>query len=707
MLRARRLVATVMAVTVCLLAVPGSSPAAYAAGGPSCADMASVGSIVGCGTVTSQYALPDAAGQPWYAIKRNGSYFIKIASKTGGEIVVESATSDLNGIYKSEATAVYHSAAIRQNAVRFFTDSYAPKRPTIPSSAAAAAVGESATVREAEAAVASQSNLFKAGRVLTTTGKWAGRAFVVGSVVEAGWSLGHTMDGWACSAGASWFCVAERDPAYVVNADVAGAGADPGWVGGFNQLTDRYGNTFTFGLSPGYGFTAGDPVPDPPPPVLSVSPYDKDRVTYFRGGTAVTYAANGTSCGSVGGDLWVMPSGHLDVVGCGEAGSPGAVVVCDSAASVCGMQAAAGVHVVQYLLSGNPARPAPVGDDPVRHLLTSSYCSDETVRTARSGDFHESDAKWPTMPVTAECPAGSHLQRMTVVEQSAGLADKTLVDYKVPQAMQDFYGAYPQCQGDALCTLTLRKNVSGSWQDCFDHLGAGLCDGWFADPNKATDYQCAYGPSGNRQPVALSECNSLSPTFDLDKQGRRPPYGDPRDGSSQDDKAPSTPSDPNPGCQTDPTATGCSADDPVTKDPTSGAPGDFPDSDNCWTSGWSFNPFSWVLVPVKCALTWAFVPDTGVVAGKLSDTWDMLKARPPLSLVVAFVGPVQTFMGTVVGGCTDPLFNLSHGVAIPCEPGFAFYSVIRFAMTGGLLFFFGWRVFRLVESGMHRGGGEG
>lgn len=32
---------------------------------------------------------------------------------------------------------------------------------------------------------------------------------------------------------------------------------------------------------------------------------------------------------------------------------------------------------------------------------------------------------------------------------------------------------------------------------------------------------------------------------------------------------------------------------------------------NCWQNGWSWNPLSWVYIPVKCALLWAFDPGDG------------------------------------------------------------------------------------------------
>jgi hypothetical protein len=43
------------------------------------------------------------------------------------------------------------------------------------------------------------------------------------------------------------------------------------------------------------------------------------------------------------------------------------------------------------------------------------------------------------------------------------------------------------------------------------------------------------------------------------------------------------------------------------------------DGANCWAEGWSWNPVSWVLVPVKCALMWAFW-DQGTADG-FGDLW--------------------------------------------------------------------------------------
>jgi hypothetical protein len=70
--------------------------------------------------------------------------------------------------------------------------------------------------------------------------------------------------------------------------------------------------------------------------------------------------------------------------------------------------------------------------------------------------------------------------------------------------------------------------------------------------------------------------------------------------------------------------------------------------------GWSWNPVSWVFVPVKCALAWAFVPDAAVVSQTLADNGAAWGSSP---------------VGTFVTASTDalsPIVNMGSGVTSPC-----------------------------------------
>jgi hypothetical protein len=64
----------------------------------------------------------------------------------------------------------------------------------------------------------------------------------------------------------------------------------------------------------------------------------------------------------------------------------------------------------------------------------------------------------------------------------------------------------------------------------------------------------------------------------------------------------------------------------------------------CWGSGWSWNPISWVYVPVKCVLQWAFMPN-------------------PSTLNQTMTGVGNTFGGTIVGEWFSGIVEISEGVA--------------------------------------------
>jgi hypothetical protein len=111
-------------------------------------------------------------------------------------------------------------------------------------------------------------------------------------------------------------------------------------------------------------------------------------------------------------------------------------------------------------------------------------------------------------------------------------------------------------------------------------------------------------------------------------------------------------------------------------------------SDSCFPSGWGlFNPVEWVEKPIKCALIWAFVPDTATWGGDISTITTSLSTAGP--------GPWFTAMGTVLGGlggtaggCAGPTVNFDlgsvHQVLHPfsaCDPPMSVVAGIAYAFT--------------------------
>jgi hypothetical protein len=80
-----------------------------------------------------------------------------------------------------------------------------------------------------------------------------------------------------------------------------------------------------------------------------------------------------------------------------------------------------------------------------------------------------------------------------------------------------------------------------------------------------------------------------------------------------------------------------------------------PASDNCIGGAWSLNPVDWVFVPVKCALKWAFVPDSASLRAKLQSAMTALSASAPGQAVA------------LLGGVGSAIASLGTGSAGPCQ----------------------------------------
>lgn len=258
-----------------------------------------------------------------------------------------------------------------------------------------------------------------------------------------------------------------------------------------------------------------------------------------------------------------------------------------------------------YFPQGESRRPADTSPNPNRYLKVTDTCVDSngnpTLEVGTSAAFHETDASLPSWPTPPDCPSGTVLSKTSWTETGDGVAAKTVLpDYVVPDAVKTWEQNFPECVGNPNCHTKLNKvgPAGTSTGSCLDD--AGLCTGWFTDPDKTDDYQCTYGPDVDPTPVDLSECNMYAPSFEPAKVAAGVAYGDPKTGAS---------ADTNP--VTDPTTGKSASTDPTTPDPTgasSGAHG------SCFPSGWgALNPVEWVEQPVKCALEWAFVPDSSTM----------------------------------------------------------------------------------------------
>lgn len=166
----------------------------------------------------------------------------------------------------------------------------------------------------------------------------------------------------------------------------------------------------------------------------------------------------------------------------------------------------------------------------------------------------------------------------------------------VPSTITEIPNDYPDCFGPGVnpCKLELYKIGLGGQLESCGSIGQ-LCIGWAQLPDAAQSYRCFYGP----YEIDLNACSAY----------RSPELGILPNVNEAGEWLPITAPPPNP------------LPNPVeTWNPGEPVPGTTPGSGEetqareCWPTGWGvLNPFSWVYMPVSCALEWAFVPRESVM----------------------------------------------------------------------------------------------
>lgn len=237
------------------------------------------------------------------------------------------------------------------------------------------------------------------------------------------------------------------------------------------------------------------------------------------------------------------------------------------------------------------------GADPMRDSKCTLTWPDGSTTEGFVGQYRESEG-FPIGVVDAACTEafvskpghGPGLLPSDIKVGSTNTdsgAQTEIVTTEMPEWTEDESKGLDPGDGTGLKLWKIRDKVTYS---CM--TWAIDCSNWWTQTDSGTQtetetgtYRCTWG--GNK--VALNECGPYRETFndpDLDSRVITDPGGFPQPY-------------PIPGPGPNPT-------------PAPG-PGPAPGTDpagECFSDGWSSvaNPLDWVLVPVKCALVWAFVP---------------------------------------------------------------------------------------------------
>lgn len=379
-------------------------------------------------------------------------------------------------------------------------------------------------------------------------------------------------------------------------------------------------------------------------------------------------------------------------------------------------------QATRYYFPGGQDHPPLADATPERKLRTTALCQVVAGQPPEthyyySDGFEETAPEFPA-PRTAVCLSGFLIGSSVDLVDAVDVAQvvKHLSDWTSPDERTDWAAENPNCW-DGNCAVTLEQLKGGSWTDCFtDSAG---CEHWFDEADKDSRFRCMQ----NGKQLALSDCNYYSPSFDPAKLDQGIQYGDPATGATP--KPSTTPMDssarqplgvtlpqavaiengttPAPGGGTTPAPGTGGAGFPTggTNTAPAGTPSGAADGGpSCFGDAWSWNPLSWVFIPVKCVLIWAFVPDPGVVPATLQSTWATVSTRPPVSFALPLIAGVSSFVGTVVNGCSGNIAEFSNGLIIPCEPPAGikpYVTVFRIFLMVLIFGIMAFDVFRHVE----------
>jgi len=309
--------------------------------------------------------------------------------------------------------------------------------------------------------------------------------------------------------------------------------------------------------------------------------------------------------------------------------------------------------------------------------------TDGTVETITATSVHPTSASGLKVPSCDLAFAGSHGESLTVNGAKDGAAPGFLSSFTAPSTST----LYPNCVGGGnACTYVV------------EHLGVPCVEGdlacadWGRHALAAPgDWSCMFG----EYPVPIGACSVDERVYEqggttlteLNTDGNPWTYSDPAPSW-----APKTAPQGSPG--------GAPAPVTGTQTPTTTTQ---VNNEDCWPAGAAaWNPADWVLTPVKCALTWAFVPRAATMTSLAGAATADLNAAgiAPLGAAVGAnfdklgggsgcAGPAVTFSAVGVvedlhpfSACAEPISTLAGisravtTVVVICGGGFVLMRAI-------------------------------
>lgn len=218
----------------------------------------------------------------------------------------------------------------------------------------------------------------------------------------------------------------------------------------------------------------------------------------------------------------------------------------------------------------------------------------------------------------------------------------------LPSWLDPSHPAYP-CFNGTICQLGVK--INGAL--CSRSIAA--CATWWENADDPK-FSCHWGPVT----MAITDCEVLKHHYKPNA------VDDPETGVGTEPAPAPQPSAGTGGASSAPTSGANPSAPPTSPESTTD-----PDSQGCYGAAWSWNPVDWVMVPVKCALKWAFVPPPGTWESTFGTARTNWEASPSGQWSAAFGDTTTALAGfdDQAGGCLGPtLASDVGGISFNLKP---------------------------------------